>query len=451
MPDAYTLRIHLRQPAGDLPSRFAVPDTAPIPPSPADPGAALGVATGHDEDYGQFFVGTGPYMVEGAERIDFKLPARQQRPASGYVPARSLTLVRNPSWRPETDELRPAHVDRIEIAIGGTLDELSSQIDDGRLDFVFSSGAPPQSPPEQIERFRADPAQGQVHPDSRDIMRYIEMNLALPPFDDLQVRKAMNLVIDKSGLLELAGGAQIGQVTGHLVVDSLEENLLLAYDPYATPDGHGDPQAAREEMRLSAYDDDDDGRCDDPACTDVGMVTFRLTPEQADLVVANLAEIGISAKIEATFPPPEVDVFGMFHDPAQRLGLIAGGPWAKDTLNAAHFFRPVFDSRYTLSDEATNGHMVGASKEQLDLWGYRPIELPKVDDRIDACLALLDSTTQVQCWASLDQYLMEKVVPWVPLFVESYTRTVSSRVVHYSFDQLAALPALDQIALSPGG
>lgn len=448
IPDPYTLRIHLERPAGDLPARFALPDTAPIPPSPADPGALLGIATGHDEDYGRFFAATGPYMIEGSERVDLKLPVGQQVPAPGYVPTESLTLVRNPSWRPETDELRPAYVDRIEMAIGGTLEEVSARVDTGKIDFVYSSGPPPQSPADQIERYRADPRLGQVHPDARDIMRYIEMNLALPPFDDIHVRKAMNFVIDKARLLELAGGPQSGEVTGHLVIDSLEDNLLLAYDPYRTAGGHGDPSAARDEMRLSAYDRDGDGRCDDPACTDVGMVTFRLSPEQVELVVANLAELGIVARIMATFPPD--DVFVLFHDPTERLGLIAGGPWAKDTLNAAHFFRPVFDSRYSLSDEATNGHMVGASRERLGLWGYEPVEIANVDDRVDACVAHLDAATQVQCWANLDQYLMEKVVPWVPLFVESYTRTVSNRVVHYSFDQLAALPALDQIAVSPG-
>ena len=85
-PDPYTLRIRLMRPAGDLPARFAMSDTAPIPPSPVDPAAPLGIATGHDEDYGRFFVGTGPYMVEGSERLDFTLPPGQQVPAPGTCP-----------------------------------------------------------------------------------------------------------------------------------------------------------------------------------------------------------------------------------------------------------------------------------------------------------------------------------------------------------------------------
>jgi peptide/nickel transport system substrate-binding protein len=442
-PDPYTLRIRVLRPAGDLPARFAMSDTAPIPPSPSDPAAPLGIATGHDEDYGRFAVGTGPYMVEGSELVDLSLPPQQQVPAAGYEPSRSLTLVRNPAWDRATDDLRPAYVDRIEIAIGGTLEEASARVDDGEIDFVFNAGSPPQSPASQIEAYFADPDLGHVYTHSRDILRYVEMNIALPPFDDIHVRRAINLVIDKAGLIQLAG-ERTGTVAGHMVLDSLEDNLLLGYDPYRTPGSHGDAGAARDEMSMSAYDADGDGRCDDPACSGVEMVTFRLSPEEVELVVANLAEVGITAEIRGMFPPD--DVIAPFHDPHKRIGLLVGGPWAKDTLNAAHFFRSVFDSGWSMSDDFTNGNMVGTSRERLETWGYVPIDLPNVDERIEACLGR-PTTAQVQCWAELDQYLMENVVPWVPLVFESYTHTVSSRVVHYSFDQSVAQPALDQIAV----
>jgi hypothetical protein len=127
--------------------------------------------------------------------------------------------------------------------------------------------------------------------------------------------------------------------------------------------------------------------------------------------------------------------------------VLVGLPYGKDVLHAAPFFRSLFDSRWTMGQEYTNGTLVGASPELLETWGYEPVELPSVDDRIDACLSEAPSA-QVECWAALDQYMMERVVPWVPYVFERYTRTVSSSVVHYSFDQLMAQPALDQIAVS---
>jgi peptide/nickel transport system substrate-binding protein len=444
-PDSQTLRIRLTRAAGDLPARFALPDTAPIPPSPSDPQAAFGVATGHDDDYGRFVVGTGPYMVEGSDTIDFGAVAEAQEPASGFVPGRSLTLVRNPSWQPAMDGLRPAHVDRVEVTIGGDLEQASARVDEGEFDFVMYSGPPPQAPPEQIERYDADPALGTVHIHSRDFVRAITMNLAIPPFDDIHVRKAVNLVIDKAELIELSGGPLTGEVAGHIVLNSLEDNLLLSYDPYATPGSAGDVERARAEMRESRYDGDGDGRCDDPVCEDVPGIAFLINPEMAASVAADLAEIGIQADI---VPMPPQEAFGRWLAPEARFGLFAGLAYGKDILNAAPFFRSLFDSRWTLGEDFTNGTLVGATPELLSAWGYEPTELPSIDDRIDACLAEAPGS-QAQCWASLDQYMMEEVVPWVPYVFERYTRPVSARVVNYSFDQLMAQPALDQIAVAP--
>ena len=76
-------------------------------------------------------------------------------------------------------------------------------------------------------------------------------------------------------------------------------------------------------------------------------------------------------------------------------------------------------------------------------------DVPGVDDRIDACLFELGEA-QLRCWANLDQYLMEDVVPWVPTLSDVHVQVIPSRIARYSYDQFGDLPALDQIALRPG-
>ena len=116
--DDYTLEINLTEPAGDLGYRFALPATAPIPPNPADPEAPLGVADGHDDDYGRFLVASGPYMFEGSEAMDFSLPVKDQEPVAGYEPNKLMSFVRNPAWVSDAqDDLRPAWVDGITMEI----------------------------------------------------------------------------------------------------------------------------------------------------------------------------------------------------------------------------------------------------------------------------------------------------------------------------------------------
>lgn len=119
-----------------------MPAAAPIPPLPGDPDAPFGVATGHDDNYGRFLIGTGPYMFEGTDQLDFSLPPDDQDPVTGYDVGRSIVLVRNPSYDPDSDDLREGYVDRIEVVIGGDSNDLALKVDAGELDMVYD-GVPP--------------------------------------------------------------------------------------------------------------------------------------------------------------------------------------------------------------------------------------------------------------------------------------------------------------------
>ena len=73
-----------------------------------------------------------------------------------------------------------------------------------------------------------------------------------------------------------------------------------------------------------------------------------------------------------------------------------------------------------------------------------------MDAEISECIALVGGK-QTQCWAALDQRLMEEIVPWVPYLSPVEARIVSNRVDSISIDQLTTLPAIDRIALKDGG
>jgi peptide/nickel transport system substrate-binding protein len=444
-PDDHTLVVHLNEPAGDFAHRFALGATAPIPE---------GAAEGHDADYGRFLVASGPYMLEGSEEMDFSLPPDEQVPASGLVPGKSFTLVRNPSWDPATDGLRPAYVERIEIGLDAdsasfeatqkALRRMSRQVDDGSLDLVMYSGPWPQAPIRQVRSYQRDPElRDQVFVNSNDAVWYTSINTAVPPFDDVHVRKALNLIVDKAALRERDGGSLTGRIAGHIVLDSLTSNLLLEYDPYATPGHRGDVAAARAEMARSNYDRDGDGRCDGPSCTGVVGLAFDIERrmEQAVVVRDNLEEIGI--ELDLRFFDPDT-LFAKLTDPTNKVALGIGIGWIKDFINGSNFFIPLFDRASILG--GNNVSLLGATPKQLEEWGYDVRSVPSIDDKIAECLPLV-GIEQVQCWAEADQLLMEKVVPWVPYLSESHVGTVSSRVESYSFDQFTSSPALERIAL----
>jgi peptide/nickel transport system substrate-binding protein len=438
--DDKTLEVHLTVPTGDLGYRFTMPATTPIPEGAAD---------GHDEDYGRFLVSTGPYMFEGSDAMDFSLPPEDQTPVVGFDPGRQMSFVRNPAWDPATDPLRGccAYVDEIAVSIGGTEEDNAAKVDNGELDLQFDG----VSPAEQIARYRTNPdLQDQVFIDPSDAVHYLTMNVAAPPFDDIHVRKAVNLAIDKDGMRRLRPGGELaGEIAGHIMVPGVLGSLLADFDPYATPNNAGDVAAAQAEMALSKYDSDGDGVCDDPVCDQVLTVTDEADPypEQAALISENLAPLGITLDIKQF---ERGTMYDLVNDPAAQVPFGLAPGWGKDYANATTFAEPLFGNASIGPDSCCNYSLVGATPEQLQGFGYEVTEVPSVDEEIDACEPLIGDE-QTQCWAELDELLMNEVVPWVPYLFDNYVKVVSERVLNYTFDQSAGLPALEKFALVDGG
>jgi len=443
-PDDSTLVVRTSTPTGDLPFRMAMPAAAPIPPLPGDPDAKFGVATGHDDNYGRFLIGTGPYMFEGTELLDFSLPPDDQEPVSGYDVGRSIVLVRNPSYEPDTDDLREGYVDRIEITIGGDSNDLALKVDAGELDMVYD-GVPPAS---QIRQYASDPElQDQIHSDPSDAVRYIEMNLATPPFDDPNVRTALNYALDKEGFRQLRGGPLFGELAGHIMVNSLQGDQLKDYDPYPSPNGRGDLTAAKEAMAASKYDTDGDGVCDDPSCQGIVTIIDEADPypKQTALLQQTLEPLGITLDVK-TFE--RTTMYATCEDPTSGWVLCPSVSWGKDYPDGFTFGPPLFGQDAIGPESCCNDPMVGVTSDMLAERGYdSSIPVPSAEEQIDTCIPLAGDQ-RLECWAQLDRYLMEDVVPWVPYLFDNNVVVVSDRVVAWSFDQFAGLPALDRLALA---
>jgi len=448
-PDDHTLVVHLKEVDGDLPYRFALLESAPIPPSPVDPSAPYGVASGHDSGYGRYLVASGPYMIDGSSALDFSAQPDRQRPVSGLQPGRNLTLVPNPEWRASSDPLRPAYVARMEFTIGVTNDAAASMLDDGRVDLILNGTPPPQIMPWLVDKVQADHRLGDIQVHARDYQRAVEMNVAMPPFDDIHVRKAVNYILDKRALRSAHGGDMTGSVMTHYILDSLEGDALSGYDPYSTPDESGSVLMARHEMSLSRYDPGHTGMCTAAACKNILAATIPVGqiglfprlyggfPRLGEMIASNLSQIGLTLNLQSTKA-----IHDLTQDPAKKIpldltfGLGATSKTASDSFS------------FDFTSSAVGGSLVGATPDQLRDWGYSVKSVPNVDARIHECAQ--GGVRETQCWAALDVYVMEKVVPVAPYITENVVDVVPSRIAHYSYDQFSDAVALDQIALKPG-
>jgi peptide/nickel transport system substrate-binding protein len=442
-PDDSTLQIQLTEPTADLSYRLAMPAAAPIPPN----GDKLyGAADGHDKNYGRFLVATGPYEFEGSDQLDFSKAAADQNPVAGYTPGRSIILVRNPAWDSATDDLRPAYPDRIEVTIGGNNDDLYNKIKSNDLDFVVDGAVPP----ELIREYQTNPdLQDKINVYPSDALRYISFNFLVPPFDDVHVRKAFNWALDKQGMRQLRGGETTGEIAGHIMVNSLQNNLLKDYDPYATPNGAGDIEKAKAEMKLSKYDTNQDGVCDAPECSNILAMTDREDPypKQAALIAPTMQQIGL------TFDVKELERTVMYNkcdDMNAHVGICLGPAWGKDYPAGYTFAGPLFDSS-SLWESCCNYDGLGASPSQIKGWGYTSVtSVDSVDSEIDKC-GQVQGDALFQCWADFDTFLMENEVPFAPYLFDNSVDILSDNIINYSFDQFAGLAAFDQMAVANKG
>ena len=187
-PDERTVVITLVQPVNDLLWLLALPAASAVPPG-------LPPVTSPDK-----ISASGPYRLD----------------EGGYAAERSIRLVRNLSWNRDSDPVRAAWVDRIEVEIGVDTKEIQRRLVAGEADLsgdVPPAGLAPGAVP--AERLVRAP---------NGCLRYLFMNPAVAPFSSGRVRSAVAAAIDRSAIAAPYAGAAVA--TGGIIPQTVD-----GYDP----------------------------------------------------------------------------------------------------------------------------------------------------------------------------------------------------------------------------
>jgi ABC-type transport system substrate-binding protein len=396
-PDDLTLVVRLTHADGDLGHRMALGGSSPIPEA----------ALKNDGRTLSDFVSTGPYMVESASE-------------AGAV------LVRNPSWSRSSDSLRPAYVDRIELVPMASEEEALQRVESGTLDFAMNYLSPGE--------YRRALHQGEgdrVVSAQANFILHVPLNVANQPLDDVHVRRALALLLDRQALTDLleSGRGSSFEVADHILPDIVVNGLLAGYDPLAAAGASGSVAAAQAEMRQSRYDADGDGRCDDPSCDRIVVAPFFGEAGPAEVIAGQLSALGMKGIVVENTGLPEP---GSYHMLA-IAGWGAAGPMPSD-------YGPLWAA--SDPEDFANLSLVGASRATLRRLGYRA-SVPSLDAQIQFCTEHTGSSA-FRCWAELDQLVMEQVVSDIPIATSFAAYRISDRVtVVMSFTE--AIPALDSV------
>jgi peptide/nickel transport system substrate-binding protein len=439
--DGNTIRFTLTEPVGDFLYRVAMPATSPMPEEVAGCFNAAG-------EYGRYVISSGPYMLEGADELDASSckALKQSGPISGFDPNRFMNIVRNPDYDAATDspEVRQSLPDRFEFEINTNLDDIFAKIEAGEVDGTIDTPTP-----EIVRDYSTDEEKTDLMKISdADRTWYITMNLTQPPFDDVNVRKAVNLVMDKDSLRRAWGGPTAGDIATHIVPPEVTGGQPTAeeFDPYQTPDYAGDVEAAKEAMSQSKYDTDGDGVCDAPECSGLLMINRNVTPwtEMEPVVQDSLQKIGIEIE------PRELEsgtAYTTIQTVDKNIPIALNAGWGKDYADASTF-AVLFETGSITCEGNVNYSLVGLTPALAKECGAEGSvsNVPNATDQIDPCKSLLEQE-RVDCWVEADQYLMEEVVPWVPYLWASNIDIVSEAVTQYEYDQFSGEASYSHVAV----
>ena len=438
-PDPKTIVFHLTTPTSDFPARLSLAATAPVPEEVAK------CFTKPAGGYGNDIVSSGPYMIQGADQMD-PSSCSTIKPMSGYDPTSHLILVRNPNWDQSTDNLRKAYVNGLNMSIDSNVDDIFNKISSGSLDGSFYEIPPPTV----LQKYSTTASlKPYMHIDPQNTTYYLSMNLIVPPFDDIHVRKAVNWIIDKAGIQKAWGGPATGTIAGHIMPPSMA-GLGTDYNPYGTPGNTGDLAKAEAEMKQSKYDPGHTGKCTDPVCNGVILLN-RNEPPWTDAeagVVAALAKIGINVKARELESGAAYQTIDTVKTGAQ-VGISMNPRWGADYGDPNTFAQPLFSSQALIPVGTSNYSMVGMTSAQAKKFGvtYPAGGVPSADSQINSCLPKTGQDRET-CFQGFDKYLMEQVVPWVPMFWANQVTITSPTVTNFAFDQFTGFIALQNVAVS---
>jgi peptide/nickel transport system substrate-binding protein len=380
-PDDQTIVFNLSRPRGAiLAGALALPASAPVPKEYAQKFDRKTPSA-----YGNNQVATGPYMIENDE--SGKL--------TGYTPGSEIKLVRNPNWDSSTD-YKPAYLDSITITEGSDPEVASRQILEGNAQVSGDF----QLPASVLSRVsRGDQKDQLVLSPPTGRFRYIAVRTDREPFDNPDVRRALNAAINKDALRQAFGGPITGDIPTHWIppgqpgFDEAGGAEGTGADFMANPEG--DLELAKEYMRKAGYES---GMYD-------GGKTFTGVSDNAtqqknmtQVAVAEFEKLGF--KIDMKYVVRDSMYTKFCQVPGNQPDVCPSVGWLKDFADPETLLNPVFNGKNILQQGNSN---------------FALLDDPAINKAMDEAEVINERAERNTAWGEVDKMVTETAagIPWL--------------------------------------
>ena len=354
--DEYTIEMTLNEPFGPFLASLATPGCSIYHKETTE-------AAG--KDFGlvpEKTVGTGPYIASKWVLNDEKLVVRNDNYWRGTPPLDGI------SWKvvPDADTMR-------------------MMFESGELDLFDCDYAPTQ-----ITYFMNDPKyQNNIVTGPRVGVYYYTFNQNIEPFDDVRVRKAVQMAIDRQGILDALFDGQ-GEVMSGIMPPG-----LVGYNP-DLPEIPYDPEAAKALLAEAGY----------PDGFEMTITQESNSPDtlaRNELVQAMLAEVGIKVTID------QVDEATWYAVRADGELPMYTTSWSADYNDPDNFFYTFFAPENTVK-RSFNFHNEELSQRVVD------------------ARAITDNDERMAEYQALEKAIIQDEAAWIPLFCKEHIFVTSDRL-----------------------
>jgi peptide/nickel transport system substrate-binding protein len=379
-PNSTTIVIHLTSTvANTIIQALSLPASAPVPESvvaPLDKHAPtkFGVTE---------LTADGPYMIEGEQNGN--------NISSGYTPAKSLTLVRNPNWSASTyagPYKPPAYLNQIDISLGGNPSVIGPQVLKGSDMVEFDT--PTHATVE--EAYLHYPSQITFTTGAGD--HYMTLNNSQPPFNNVNLRRAVYANLDRDAIVKEKGGALTGEPATHFIYPGTEG--FTQAGGYAGPNfpwaihTSGDLAVAQQYMKKAGY----------PSGKYTGNATVSIVASDNgqdelainQIVKQDFTQLGFKVNLA------QIDQSVMYtkcETPKDEIDACPDGGWLRDFNDPFSILYPTL-SKAAITPTVTEN--------------FGQVQDPTLDSLMTKAHLAVDPTQAATLWGQADTYAVNQAV-----------------------------------------
>lgn len=373
--DDYTVRISLEQPQAAFTAILSMSINGIIPKEEVQR---------YGDDFRLHPVGTGPFKLER------------------WTPGQEIVFVKNTKYFRQT----APHLERIVYKFGVEPSVGLLRFERGEVDYLADGLAG-----QDIPRVRADAKLSQqIFVADNVYLSFLLMNTEAPPFNDVRVRRAVAMMVDRSRLVQVAGGLGI-PATGYILPQ------VSCYEPSGAAAPSYDPAQAKALLTEAGHPNG--------FTVNLDSSTTGSIPQSAEwqqVLQQNLSTIGVRTEIRR-FTGATLNT--MLTNAQSQLALNGWG---------ASFLDPVDHVGTLLSSDGANARRAR----------YRNGEV----DRLFA-QAERTASSQVRCryYQRINRLALDDM-PIIPLVITRTMHLRSPRIGRFVWHPIYNAPIFEELALN---